>query len=77
MYISKNRPGPQVGGPLTVWHTHCDEQDPCLVGGLLVARENRPCPGVIVHDWMLHVWLVPNRLGPFGHEMVAPVTLTP
>jgi hypothetical protein len=75
MFVEHDGPGPQVGGPLTAWHTHCRSQMPCrLPGNVLLEPEDGRCRGrPQVRDWMLHVWLVPNRLGPFGHEMVAPV----
>jgi hypothetical protein len=74
MFVDHGRAGPQVGGPLTVWHTHCIAQMPCLLSGnRLVPSEAAECLGhPQVSDWMLHVWLVPNRLGPFGHQMVVP-----
>jgi hypothetical protein len=74
MFVNHGRAGPQIGGPLTVWHTHCGEQMPCLLPGTrLLPSEAPECIGhPQVSDWMLHVWLVPNRLGAFGHQMVAP-----
>ena len=74
MYVEHGRAGPQIGGPLTVWHTHCLEQMPCLLPGTrLIPSEAAECAGrPQVKDWMLHVWLVPNRLGAFGHQMVVP-----
>jgi len=74
MFVEHGRPGPQIGGPLTVWHTHCREQMPCLLpGNRLVPSEAAECAGrPQVKDWMLHVWLVPNQLGAFGHQMVVP-----
>jgi hypothetical protein len=74
MFIEHEKPGVQIGGSLTVWHTHCHMQMPCLLpGNILLSIQASQCKGhPQVHDWMLHVWLVPNRLGPFGQDMVAP-----
>jgi hypothetical protein len=74
MFVDHDGPGPRVGGALTTWHTHCASQMPCLLpGNVLLEPEDERCRGEMqVRDWMLHVWLVPNRLGPFGHEMVVP-----
>jgi hypothetical protein len=79
MYIQHERAGTQLGGPLTVWHTHCGWQMPCLLpGNILLSPDTKKCGGhPRVHDWMLHVWLVPNRLGAFGHDMVAPSSSQP
>jgi hypothetical protein len=74
MYIEHSGPGPQLGGSLTSWHTHCPGEMPCrLPGDRLYAMESPECRDhPPVRDWMLHVWIVPNELGPFGHEMIAP-----
>ncbi|MDQ1520228.1 MAG: hypothetical protein QOI55_1301, partial [Actinomycetota bacterium] len=74
MYMNADRPGPQIGGPLTVWHTHCQQRMPCITAnGRLVPAEAAHCRlDQQAHDWMLHVWLVPNPGGVFAFEMVSP-----
>ena len=74
MYMTAGRPGPQIGGSLTVWHTHCSAQLPCVLqGGILEPSDSPKCANKrLTQVWMLHVWLVPNRLGPFAQKM-APV----
>jgi hypothetical protein len=67
--------GPQVGGPLTVWHWHVWNQTGCLLAGLLnvgIADEDGHCErGTPTHrsPEMLHVWLVDHRDGPFATNM--------
>ena len=67
--------GPQVGGPLTVWHYHIWARKVCLLEGLhLIATADRDgfCDrGIPSHKSpeMLHVWLVDHPKGPFASEM--------
>jgi hypothetical protein len=72
-------PGPQVGGPLTVWHFHRSGPACWTAGGLLL-DEDRPSPnvddgcaeGLLLSDRspeMLHVWIVDNPAGPFASGM--------
>ena len=67
MYVAPLGSGPAIGGPLTVWHTHdelCINPEgiaPVLVSGRC-PRSTVPLPAE-----MLHVWTVPNELGPFAN----------
>jgi hypothetical protein len=66
---------PDVGGPLTQWHVHNDlcladnPRDPLqkvLSGATTI---NGPCPPGSIKAGaapMLHVWIVPNKCGPFA-----------
>jgi hypothetical protein len=77
--------GPQVGGPLTVWHQHSNI---CFdnVTGMAVAFVGDPssntndksgsCPRGSTHKTtpqMLHVWLIDNPDGPFASTMAPDV----
>jgi hypothetical protein len=68
-------PGPQIGGPLSVWHWHTWTRTGCLRGGLLsvgIADESGRCAvGQATHRSaeMLHVWLIDHRDGPFATNM--------
>jgi len=65
---------PDVGGALTQWHIHnnlCFDQDPSVTGSTRVVgvtSENGPCSfGIKLNpNPMLHVWLVPQKCGPFA-----------
>jgi hypothetical protein len=65
---------PDVGGALTQWHFHPDD---CLTDSpdkkVLIRRSlvdvRKPCPPGTSDAFnmpMLHVWIVPNRCGPFA-----------
>jgi hypothetical protein len=65
--------GPQVGGPLTVWHSHSNL---CFstANSVIVAftASDGSCPkGSVNRDTpqMLHVWTVDNPDGPFSEDM--------
>ena len=67
--------GPQIGGPLTVWHYHvwapiqCLEREMLLVG---TADEQGRCQaGVPMHrsPEMIHVWFIDRPTGPFMSSM--------
>lgn len=78
--------GPQIGGPLTVWHYHLFSRAVCRLGlrrrvrgqdllPLAEADERGRCAlGVPIHRGpeMLHVWLIDHPLGPFGTRMHIP-----
>jgi hypothetical protein len=70
--------GPQIGGPLTLWHYHVWQQARCLLGGIYVVglpAEGGLCAqGVPGHQSpeMLHVWLVDHPDGPFATGMTLP-----
>ena len=83
MYIMPRRgePGPQIGGPLTVWHQHSNI---CFddVTGMAVAfvhsgffddsGKSGSCPRGSTNKTtplMLHVWLINNPDGPFAVDM--------
>jgi hypothetical protein len=60
---------PEVAGPLTPWHNHKDLcWDPSVKHVIGVFRLGRCIPLGEVHDLppMLHVWVVPNKCGPFA-----------
>jgi hypothetical protein len=72
-------PGPQLGGPLTVWHHHRSGPACWTSGGLLLdERHPQPgssgtCPGNLLlserSPEMLHVWVVDHQDGPFASQM--------
>jgi hypothetical protein len=78
--------GPQIGGPLTVWHYHLFVKAVCRLGlrkrgreqdllRLAEADERGRCAlGVPVQRGpeMLHVWLIDHPLGRFGTRMHIP-----
>jgi hypothetical protein len=63
-----------VGGALTQWHIHnnlCFDQDPFVTGVTRVVgvtSADGPCSfGIKLNpNPMLHVWLVPQKCGPFA-----------
>ncbi|MCH2169445.1 hypothetical protein MK489_01565 [Myxococcota bacterium] len=70
--------GPQVGGPLTVWHFHTWNRKICLLSGLLsigLPDESGHC-SLGVPGWrspeMLHVWFLDHPDGRFGTTMKLP-----
>jgi len=72
--------GPQIGGPLTVWHYHMMDLH-CWRNGLVVARPEADgtCPvGTPSRRTpeMLHVWFFDRRYGPFATDMKPPKGLT-
>lgn len=69
--------GPQLGGPLTIWHYHVWASGRCLLGGLLIV--DMPQDGACARGErrsrspeMLHVWLIDHPQGPFGTRMDVP-----
>jgi len=66
--------GPQIGGPLTVWHFHTWNREICLAGGIFAVAlpENGHCP-LGIPSWrspqMMHVWLLDHPDGPFASSM--------
>ena len=80
--------GPQIGGPLTVWHYHTFSTVGCPLGlvrgrdrrgeGLLPVAEAddrvRCVRGTPTQRGreMLHVWLIGHPMGPFGTRMSIP-----
>jgi hypothetical protein len=68
--------GPQIGGPLTVWHFHIWRVAQCMVDDLLDVGweiEGGCETGVPSHRSaeMLHVWLIDRPNGPFSSAMHA------
>jgi hypothetical protein len=66
--------GPQVGGPLTVWHYHKWSVAQCMVDDLLDvgwATDGSCETGVPSHRSaeMLHVWMIDRPNGPFSSSM--------
>lgn len=68
--------GPQIGGPLTVWHYHNWNHTGCLLRGMVPV--GRPairgrCPKRLLPSYrspeMLHVWLIDRPRGPFTTDM--------
>lgn len=65
------RPGPAVGGPLTVWHAHdhvCFALTPPAIAGLVSPFGTCPLGSVampITHE-MIHVWTAPGAPSQFG-----------
>lgn len=81
MFFVKNRSerGPQVGGPLTVWHIHTWRDPQCVVLELIpqgVAPDSDgECEKGVATDRtaeMLHVWLIDRPQGPFSTSMIVP-----
>ncbi len=68
-------PGPQIGGPLTIWHYHVWSYKNCLLRGLLLVglpdKQGRCKRGVAMNrsPEMLHIWLVDHPRGPFSTSM--------
>ena len=70
--------GPQVGGPLTVWHRHVWGSPLCLLHGLVVVGAPRTATGPCEHGVrstrspeMLHLWLVETE-EPAADAMTVP-----
>lgn len=67
--------GPQIGGPLTIWHYHIWARPKCLVRGVMNlgnpdgSRCAKGKPSSRSAE-MLHVWLFDNPEGRFGTSMV-------
>ena len=70
-----NKNGPQIGGPLTVWHYHMSDRPYCFVNKLVIVSFTDPdghCAEgepQYVGPEMMHVWFVDHQSGPFGTEM--------
>ena len=63
-----NAAPPDVAGQLTPWHRH---EDLCFTNQGEVVGSAPYCPpgsATYLTPWMLHVWLVPNRYGPFAAD---------
>jgi len=76
MYLARrDEHGPQIGGPLTVWHNHVLAKPRCLLDGLLWVAdpdEDGGCVRGSLHfesPEMLHVWFSEHPDGPFATRM--------
>jgi hypothetical protein len=77
MFMARTRTewGPQIGGPLTVWHFHVFARMQCIMKGMIprgFVNDPRDCKGgIVVHRTpeMMHVWLIPRPDGPFATDM--------
>jgi len=75
MYIAHRigQPGPDIGGPLTLWHAHsnlCFNARTNIIDAFTDAAGN--CPAGSFNSGtpeMLHVWVVDNPNGPFSTDM--------
>jgi hypothetical protein len=75
MYIAHRigQPGPDIGGPLTLWHAHsnlCFNARTNIIDAFTDAAGN--CPSGSFNSGtpeMLHVWVVENPNGPFSTDM--------
>ncbi len=68
------RPGPEIGGALTRWHTHsiCVTFLPPFVAGLVTPFGTCPFGAInFVTPEMIHVWLVDNPAGQFADQLDA------
>ena len=78
---SDSEHGPQIGGPLTVWHYHMYSHPRCFRHGIVAigmlwdlkecAQASHRTPE------MLHVWLVDHPSGPFATQMYIEPSLLP
>ena len=75
MYIAHRigQPGPDIGGPLTLWHSHsnlCFSTQTNVIDAFTDGDGN--CPAGSISSGtpeMLHVWVVDNPNGPFSTDM--------
>ena len=78
-YVNKPRDwGPQIGGPLPLWHYHVWAPIQCLRGEMLLvgtADEQGRCEQGLPMQRspeMLHVWFIDRPKGPFTSSMYLP-----
>ncbi len=70
--------GPQIGGPLTIWHYHVWAPIQCMQRKLLLVGtagdDDRCGAGVPMHrsPEMIHVWFIDRPKGPFSSSMYLP-----
>jgi len=72
--------GPQIGGPLTLWHYHIFSDDLCFERGVLPVAlpENGKCKRAVPQrrsPEMLHVWLIDHPGGQFSTQMMLPTNI--
>lgn len=67
--------GPQIGGPLTIWHYHVWAPIQCMRGEMLLVgtadADGKCAEGVPMHrsPEMIHVWFIDRPKGPFTSSM--------
>ena len=78
MFYARNRKarGPEIGGPLTIWHYHSWLRPQCVVDGLAVnwsvdGKCERGVPSQYSGE-MMHVWLLEHPQGDFATPMYLP-----
>jgi hypothetical protein len=78
MFYARDREarGPQIGGPLTIWHYHGWQRPQCVVDGLSInwsvdGECERGTPSYFSGE-MMHVWLVDRPHGRFATPMFLP-----
>ena len=78
MFYAENRHarGPQIGGPLTIWHYHSWFRPQCVVDGLSInwsveGECERGTPSYFSGE-MMHVWLLDRPAGRFATPMYIP-----
>ena len=65
--------GPQVGGPLTVWHYHIlPDKKNCWLNCPLDNPSQQSCEPTAKTPEMLHVWFIDHPEGPFATRMDLP-----
>jgi len=80
MFLTKRRfdRGPQIGGPLTIWHYHIWKGLQCVVGEVTPTRMvdlDVGCPKSVGYHRsfeMMHVWLLDHPGGDFATAMAFP-----
>ncbi len=80
MYLARHRDerGPQMGGPLTLWHHHFLAKPICHLHDLIWAAfpgEDGQCSVGTPHNRspeMMHVWFIDHPQGPFSTRMELP-----
>ncbi len=78
MASSRSQWGPQVGGPLTVWHYHIWRKKQCVERGVIslgFVDADQKCETGVGHHRsleMMHVWLIDHPQGPFATPMALP-----
>jgi len=78
MFYAKDREarGPQLGGPLTIWHYHAWHRPQCVVDGLSInwSVDGACARGELSYfsGEMMHVWLVDRPAGHFATPMYIP-----
>jgi hypothetical protein len=83
MYLvsSPDERGPQIGGPLTVWHYHAWQRPKCLLNRMVVVTEPSDDGSCLVGESsfrspeMIHVWFLDHPYGPFSTKMSLPPEL--